>query len=543
MSPTSFNLVDDGVNAAAKARSFDNLISFGGTRTVTEGALPAGWALTKVSCSISTPAGTTLGTVSPNGTGSGPSASFDLKEANTATCTFTNAYTKAASSVSTDIHDASHNVVTTVPAGTNVHDQATVTGSRGTPSGTVTFSWFTNGSCDGTPAATSAPVAVSGGVADATAFAQAPTSSGSFSFRAAYSGDDLYDGSTGACEPLTVTKVASSTVTDIHDASHDTVSTVPAGTKVHDQANVSGAVGTPTGTVTFSWFTNGSCNGNPAATSSPVALSNGVADATAFVQAPSSAGRFSFRATYSGDASYDGSTGACEPLAATLVDLAITKSVSVPAVSAGQPFNYKLAVRNVGESDATTAATVVDVLPAAVTFRSLGTLPAGVTCDVQGRTVTCTIPAALLGAGDDAVVITLNVTIDTTPATFPVTNKSVVTSADDEAPCTTTATDITCEQPGTNNYSDVVVGFTEGAVVIGAPTAPGSPTVATPGAPTAGDAGSPVVAADAATATPSALAFTGSATVRLLGLGVVLAAIGGLLLVVARRRRGRDARA
>ncbi len=58
--------------------------------------------------------------------------------------------TTVGSSTATVIHDSNDNVVTSVPAGTTVHDQATVTGGLGTPTGTVTFSWFTNGTCTGT---------------------------------------------------------------------------------------------------------------------------------------------------------------------------------------------------------------------------------------------------------------------------------------------------------------------------------------------------------------------------------------------------------
>ena len=128
-----------------------------------------------------------------------------------------------------------------MPAGTTVHDQATVTGLNGlpTPTGTVTFSWFTNGTCIATAAATSCPFTLdAAGVADGTTFTQTPGASGSFAFRASYSGDGTYNGSTGPCEPLTVTKVASSTVTVIHNAAHATVTSVPAGTTVHDQATV-----------------------------------------------------------------------------------------------------------------------------------------------------------------------------------------------------------------------------------------------------------------------------------------------------------------
>ncbi len=84
------------------------------------------------------------------------------------------------------------------------------------------------------------------------------------------------------------------------------MTSVPAGTTVHDQATVTGALGTPTGTVTFSWFTNGTCTAPAAATSSAVrARGSGVADGTTFPQTPGVAGSFAFQATYSGDGTYD----------------------------------------------------------------------------------------------------------------------------------------------------------------------------------------------------------------------------------------------
>ncbi len=170
---------------------------------------------------------------------------------------------RCSAAVTTTIHDAVHGPVTSVPAGTAVHDQATVTGGSGTPTGTVTFSWFTNGACATPAAATSTPVPLDPtGVADATAFAFTPGAPGSFAFQAVYSGDGTYTASTGPCEPLTVTPAASGTASVIHDTTHTAVTSVPAGTTVHDQATVTGQPGvpSPTGTVTFSWFTNGTCS-------------------------------------------------------------------------------------------------------------------------------------------------------------------------------------------------------------------------------------------------------------------------------------------
>ena len=90
MTPTSFNLVDDGVNTALRTTTYSSLITFGTTRTVTEGPVPNGWTLSNLTSAITAPDGMTVGTVQPNGPGSGPTATFELLEANTAVCTFTN---------------------------------------------------------------------------------------------------------------------------------------------------------------------------------------------------------------------------------------------------------------------------------------------------------------------------------------------------------------------------------------------------------------------------------------------------------------------
>src|SRR5437899_7718369 len=49
--------------------------------------------------------------------------------------------TKPPPTVTTEIHNASHAVVTSVPAGTAVHDKATVSGSFGRPPVTATVTY------------------------------------------------------------------------------------------------------------------------------------------------------------------------------------------------------------------------------------------------------------------------------------------------------------------------------------------------------------------------------------------------------------------
>ena len=203
--------------------------------------------------------------------------------------------------------------VTSVALGSSVSDQATVTGSAGTPTGTVTFTFFTSGDCS-TGGTAGSPVALSSGVANSAS--SGPLTAGSYSYQATYNGEaGVYAGSTGSCEPLTVTKAPTTTVTNIKQ-SGSTVTSVALGSSVTDLATVSGQVGAivPTGTVSFSFFATSNCTGTATSAGSP-ALSGGTA--TSNSEGPLAVGSYSFQATYSGDANYTGSTGACEPLAVT----------------------------------------------------------------------------------------------------------------------------------------------------------------------------------------------------------------------------------
>ena len=209
--------------------------------------------------------------------------------------------------------------MTSVPLGSTVDDSATVTGTAfGVPTGTVTFTWFTTSNgCSGASTGAGTIPLVAGVAHPSTAFG--PLAAGSYSFRATYNGDVNYSASTGPCEPLSVTTAGTSTATTIHNVTNHNVgvTSVPLGSTVDDSATVTGtAFGTPTGTVTFTWFTTSSeCSGDSVAAGT-IALVAGVAHpSTAF--GPLAAGTYSFRATYNGDANYTTSTGPCEPLSVT----------------------------------------------------------------------------------------------------------------------------------------------------------------------------------------------------------------------------------
>jgi uncharacterized repeat protein (TIGR01451 family) len=87
-------------------------------------------------------------------------------------------------------------------------------------------------------------------------------------------------------------------------------------------------------------------------------------------------------------------------------DLGITKTDSADPVSPGDPLVYTVSVANAGPSDAT-AVTIVDTLPAGVTFVSSS--PGPPACTVAGGTVTCTVGSLAVGA---SATVTIATTVD-----------------------------------------------------------------------------------------------------------------------------------
>ena len=128
-------------------------------------------------------------------------------------------------------------------AGASAFDTAVVTVSgESPPSGTLTYSFYANGSCSG-PADSVENVTLNG---DGSVPDSSPTGklgTGAYSFLAAYSGDHNYSASTGSCEGFSVA-IAQSTIVLTASSS----SALP-GQPVTLTASVTGA--SPTGTVTF----------------------------------------------------------------------------------------------------------------------------------------------------------------------------------------------------------------------------------------------------------------------------------------------------
>jgi hypothetical protein len=173
--------------------------------------------------------------------------------------------------------------------------------------GTVTYEFFTNGTGTGTPAATqTVTLNAEGTVLDSAV--HGPLAAGVYSFIADYSGDSNYTGSTSAVEALTINQGSTTTATEIRNSTGGTPTGVP-GESVFDTATVTGSMAafTPTGTVTYGFFTNGTGKGTPAATQTVTLNANGTVPDSA-VHGLLTAGAYSFIVVYSGDSNYTGST-------------------------------------------------------------------------------------------------------------------------------------------------------------------------------------------------------------------------------------------
>ncbi len=266
----------------------------------------------------------------------------------------------AATTTTTTIHNAAGNADVTdeqVPLGTSVYDSASVTSdnSTATPTGTVSFRFFSNANCTGEVSQAAGTVALNGNGVASPSTTEGPLAAGSYSFQATYSGDLNFLGSTGQCEPLTVSKGTPSTATTLHNASGDAVvangSHLPFGSKLYDVATLSNGTGFPfTGTVTFEFFTNTAnsespCSGTPVTQTG--ATING-STAQSATSASLNAGSYAFDAKYvaGNDPNHnDSAVSSCEPFTIDKAAPTIATTLSVER-SRGRQLGARL-----GEAD------------------------------------------------------------------------------------------------------------------------------------------------------------------------------------------------
>ena len=258
-------------------------------------------------------------------------ASFSLSNSQTATVDFYN----AASSTTTTLLSSS-----SITLGQSITDTATVTGVGVTPTGTVQFYVMAPG---GSFVLFSTKTLDASG--QATSASYQPLTTGTYYFKAEYSGDDNYmpSQSGDTDEPLTVGKATPTVTTLLSDSS------ITLGDSITDTVTVTGLGSpfpVPTGTVNFQVSTNG---GSTWTTFSTETLdSNG--QATSDPYTPLAAGNYLFRAMYLGDGNYKAAQSGDndEPLSVGKATPTVTTLLSETTITLGDSITDTVTVTGLG---------------------------------------------------------------------------------------------------------------------------------------------------------------------------------------------------
>jgi hypothetical protein len=214
---------------------------------------------------------------------------------------------------------------TSIVVGTTVTDSSTLTGATATAGGTVSYLLFLNGACTA-PSSTVSTVTVSNGVVP-NSRAVLFNATGSYSFKAIYSGDTNNNGAPSLCETLTVTKASPIVATTVSSTS------INVGATASDSSTLTGGFSAG-GTVTYSDFANGACTA-PGKVVSTVTVTTGVVPNSRSVTF-NATGSYSFQAVYSGDTNNNGVTSACEPLTVNKASPTIGTTLSATSIHVGQ---------------------------------------------------------------------------------------------------------------------------------------------------------------------------------------------------------------
>jgi hypothetical protein len=245
----------------------------------------------------------------------------------------------AAPAVSSAVDDAATGRIWsgTEATGATAQDTTTVTGDGGTPTGTVTYTRYDNGTCS-SPSAETEMVTLSGGDVPSSAVTPA-LKAGTYSYQAVYSGDVNYAAGTGGCEPFTVAKATPSVASVVTDTSTRAAwaNTESAGASAQDTSSVVGVTGfTPTGSVIYALYGGESCTG-AATTTLQVTINADGAVPGSSATAALAAGGYSYQAAYSGDPNYSPATANCEPFTVAASSPPVVSGSSPPVVSGSSP--------------------------------------------------------------------------------------------------------------------------------------------------------------------------------------------------------------
>ncbi len=234
----------------------------------------------------------------------------------------------------TDIPDG-----TSVPAETLVNDTATLSDQTSNAGGTVTYSYYGNSTCSGTPIKTSIKAVTNGVVPPSDAYTLF-VGPGTYEWMAVYSGDANNEGFTSACgkekfvvvkrAPTISTQLMADRTVDIPDDG-----SVVAGTEINDTALLLGATSNAGGFVRYTYYATPDCSG-PQIETSQRSVVNGIAPASKrYTILP--VGTYQWKAVYSGDANNEPAFGACgdETVVIEKTSPTITTLLSEDEVSVG----------------------------------------------------------------------------------------------------------------------------------------------------------------------------------------------------------------
>ena len=208
--------------------------------------------------------------------------------------------------------------------GLSATDGATVSGTSGMPTGTVTFTLYSGTSPSGTLVTgytADTVTLVNGG---ATSVSTGTLTPGSYYFMVSYSGNATYSSAASTAEPFSIAFQTA------------TLSTTPAvtGLSATDGATVSGTSGMPTGTVTFTLYSGTSPSGTLVTgyTADTVTLVNG--GATSVSTGTLTPGSYYFMVSYSGNATYSSATSTAEPFSIAFQTATLATTPNVTGLSA-----------------------------------------------------------------------------------------------------------------------------------------------------------------------------------------------------------------
>jgi uncharacterized repeat protein (TIGR01451 family) len=231
------------------------------------------------------------------------------------------------------------------------------------------------------------------------------------------------------------------------------------GASAYDTSSVGGALSgfTPSGSVTYDLFANGTCSGSPSDTDTETLRADGSVPNSA-ASGALAAGSYSYRASYSGDSNYQPATGSCESFAvAGRPDLKLSASPDSSQIVVGEQDKVTDTVTNTGDGGATN----VQFSDPAADFTINSATAGQGTCTHTAHTVSCSL--GTLGAGQ---TVTVSILLTANSAGAITLKSSVSMDQTDPSPADNQATASIAVKPQTQPLADLAIDLTPSAQLI-----------------------------------------------------------------------------